>query len=237
MHLAAQPPADLRPQARAGAGDVSRLPATTGLDAMDYRLTDPYLDPPGPGDANYSEISIRLPQTFWCYEPVREPSPIEPPAVAHGYITFGCLNNFCKVTTPTVTAWRQLMQAVPRAPVSSCTPRKGIISSICEISSPRPASNQTASRSSASGRSTSTSNPIMKSISRWNPSPAPAERQLAMHSGWAFPWSRWQAKPPSAGPASPSCQTSAFPIWSPLAPANMFKSPPISPLIRIGLKS
>jgi protein O-GlcNAc transferase len=47
-------------------------PGTTGLAAMDYRLTDPYLDPPsdsGDVDHLYSEKSIRLADTFWCYDP------------------------------------------------------------------------------------------------------------------------------------------------------------------------
>ena len=37
-------------------------PATTGLTAIDYRLTDPYLDPPGGDDRCYAEESIRLPR-------------------------------------------------------------------------------------------------------------------------------------------------------------------------------
>ena len=44
-------------------------PGTTGLPTIDYRLTDPYLDPPGLFDAFYAEESVRLPDTFWCYEP------------------------------------------------------------------------------------------------------------------------------------------------------------------------
>src|SRR5262249_25525781 len=44
-------------------------PSTTGLSQMDYRLTDPFLDPPGIGDENYSEKSIRLQNSFWCYDP------------------------------------------------------------------------------------------------------------------------------------------------------------------------
>src|SRR6185369_3769430 len=45
-------------------------PGTTGLAAIDYRLTDPYLDPPGMFDPFYSEQSIRLPHSFWCYDPL-----------------------------------------------------------------------------------------------------------------------------------------------------------------------
>ena len=52
------------------------LPATTGLHAMDYRLTDPYLDPPGVTDGEYTERSIRLPHCFWCYPPPDEAGPV-----------------------------------------------------------------------------------------------------------------------------------------------------------------
>ncbi len=89
--------------------------STTGLDTIDYRLTDPYLDPPGQGDENYTEKSIHLPRTYWCFEPLPASEPTEPPSLTRGYITFACLNNFCKVTKPALTAWRQLMQAIPRS--------------------------------------------------------------------------------------------------------------------------
>src|SRR5208337_618405 len=45
-------------------------PGTTGLDTIDYRLTDPYLDPPRSADGFYSETSLRLPHSFWCYDPL-----------------------------------------------------------------------------------------------------------------------------------------------------------------------
>jgi protein O-GlcNAc transferase len=35
------------------------------------------------------------------------------PALANGYVTFGCLNNFCKVSEATLTAWCRLLEAVP----------------------------------------------------------------------------------------------------------------------------
>ena len=70
-------------------------PGSTGLAAMDYRLSDPYLDPPGMFEEFSSEKTIRIPDSFWCYEPAgMEVGPL--PAEANGHITFGCLNNFAR---------------------------------------------------------------------------------------------------------------------------------------------
>ena len=44
-------------------------PGSTGLEAIDYRLTDVHLDPAGSHDADYG-TSWRLPATFWCYDPL-----------------------------------------------------------------------------------------------------------------------------------------------------------------------
>src|SRR5205814_6829461 len=91
-------------------------PGTTGLSAIDYRLTDPYLDPPGLFDACYAEESIRLADTFWCYDPLTEPVPIHAlPALQRGSITLGCLNNFCKINDGVLTLWAQVLHAVPQA--------------------------------------------------------------------------------------------------------------------------
>ncbi|HEY3899951.1 MAG TPA: tetratricopeptide repeat protein [Chthoniobacter sp.] len=88
-------------------------PGTTGLHAMDYRLTDPYLDPPGENDGLYSEESMRLPHSFWCYAP-REIVPVnELPALANGYVSFGCLNNSAKINDPVLELWARVLQAVP----------------------------------------------------------------------------------------------------------------------------
>jgi protein O-GlcNAc transferase len=88
-------------------------PGTTGLAAIDYRLTDPYLDPPDASDDDYAEKSLRLPETFWCYDPLTdEPSPGSLPAVAAGQVTFGCLNNFCKVNAQTIALWARVLKAV-----------------------------------------------------------------------------------------------------------------------------
>jgi predicted O-linked N-acetylglucosamine transferase (SPINDLY family) len=89
---------------------------TTGLSTMDYRLTDPYLDPPGQDERFYCEQSVRLPETYWCYQPVIETPPVNTlPALKGGPFTFGCLNNFCKVTPPALAAWSRLLQVMPDA--------------------------------------------------------------------------------------------------------------------------
>jgi predicted O-linked N-acetylglucosamine transferase (SPINDLY family) len=88
-------------------------PGTTGLAAMDYRLTDPFLDAPGSHDHDYCEKSIRLPDTFWCYDPLSEEiEPGELPALRDGRVTFGCLNNFCKASPRTLELWARVLQAV-----------------------------------------------------------------------------------------------------------------------------
>ncbi|HUB26666.1 MAG TPA: tetratricopeptide repeat protein [Tepidisphaeraceae bacterium] len=101
-------------------------PGTTGLEAMDYRFTDPYLDPPGARDGFYSEKSIRLPDSFWCFDPVSsdralyaqadprgEPGPL--PALRNGYITFGSLNNFTKLNDGVLALWARTIKSVDQS--------------------------------------------------------------------------------------------------------------------------
>lgn len=96
-------------------------PGTTGIDAMDYRLSDPRLDPEG-SDHHYSERTVRLADTFWCYDPLAEQSINALPALERGYPTFGCLNNPCKVTDATLQLWGGVMRALPNARLSLLSP-------------------------------------------------------------------------------------------------------------------
>jgi len=87
---------------------------TTGLETIDYRFTDPYLDPPGQSDEFYSEKSIRLPTSYWCYPPPEHAPEVGPlPTLAAGHITFGCLNNYAKVSAAALESWCRILQAVP----------------------------------------------------------------------------------------------------------------------------
>ena len=90
-------------------------PGTTGLKQIDYRLTDPYLDPPGQSDNWYSERSYRLEDSFWCYRPVVSPHPPVSalPALSNGFVTFGCLNNFCKINRQVLELWARVLRSEP----------------------------------------------------------------------------------------------------------------------------
>jgi predicted O-linked N-acetylglucosamine transferase (SPINDLY family) len=90
-------------------------PNTTGLAAMDYRITDPYADPPGQTEAFHTEELVRLPQVAWCCQPSAAPAVGPLPALATGYLTFGSLNNLAKVTPQVVALWSDLLRAVPHS--------------------------------------------------------------------------------------------------------------------------
>ena len=108
-------------------------PGSTGLSTVDYRLSDPHLDPPGTDESVYSERTMRLPETFWCFDPLdgRDIPVNDLPAIANGYITFGCLNNFCKVNEPVLRQWGKVMQGVPSSRLLMMAPegshRQGIL--------------------------------------------------------------------------------------------------------------
>ena len=88
-------------------------PGSTGLSAIDYRLTDPYLDPPGDDDPDAAQEPLRLPDSFWCYDPLTdEPAVNSLPVQASGFVTFGCLNNFVKVNALVLALWARVLRAV-----------------------------------------------------------------------------------------------------------------------------
>ncbi len=99
-------------------------PGTTGLSAMDYRLSDPHLDPPGEHEGWYAEKTVLLPDTFWCYEPLGEVPEVQAlPASQNGYVTFGCLNNFCKVTDQTLDLWAHVIRETKESRLILLSPR------------------------------------------------------------------------------------------------------------------
>ena len=90
-------------------------PNTTGLESMDFCITDDILDPPG-SETLYTEKLLRLPTGFACYQPPADaPAVAPPPAIANGYITFGSFHTLAKINAAVVERWSSLLQRLPDA--------------------------------------------------------------------------------------------------------------------------
>jgi protein O-GlcNAc transferase len=91
-------------------------PDTTGLDSMDYRLTDAYADPPGWSEAFHTEKLVRLPRGFLCYQPPRDAPPVGPaPASQTGVVTFASFNSLAKITPAMLGLWARILLQVPES--------------------------------------------------------------------------------------------------------------------------
>ena len=89
-------------------------PMTSGLDCMDYRISDWVCDPPGRTESHYTEKILRLTHTLCCYRPPGDmPEVNELPASARGYVTFGSFNHPAKIGDQLITLWSDLLKAVP----------------------------------------------------------------------------------------------------------------------------
>lgn len=89
-------------------------PDTTGMSAIDYRLTDAVADPPGDADRWNAERLVRLDGGFLAYQPVVD-APLEeiPPALGRGWVTFGSFNNTAKVTPEVIRVWSEILKQIP----------------------------------------------------------------------------------------------------------------------------
>jgi predicted O-linked N-acetylglucosamine transferase (SPINDLY family) len=91
-------------------------PCTTGLRTIDYRITDPYLDPAAESGEHYTESLLRLPEVAWVYPvPTTAPAPNPLPANSRRVFTFGCLNSPAKLSDACVEAWGRVLKAVPKS--------------------------------------------------------------------------------------------------------------------------
>ncbi len=92
-------------------------PGTTGLDTIDFRITDAVADPPGLTDRLFTEALVRMPGGFLCYRPPEHaPAAREKPPCALGRpFTFGSFNNWAKTSPTTLALWRRVLQAAPGA--------------------------------------------------------------------------------------------------------------------------
>jgi len=89
---------------------------TTGLPALDFRITDKYLDPPGLNRPWYSEKPLYLNASYWCYQPDehgRNAQVQPPPCLDLDRVTFGCLNHPAKINRLCARIWGRLIEKLP----------------------------------------------------------------------------------------------------------------------------
>lgn len=86
--------------------------STTGMKAFDYRIVDEFVAPPHM-QRHYSEKLYYLP-LFCIFSPMGNSPEVTPaPVVRNGYITYGSVNNFTKITDEVLRAWVAILVAVP----------------------------------------------------------------------------------------------------------------------------
>lgn len=89
-------------------------PVTSGLQSMDYLISDITLTPRDSAEA-FTEKLIRLP-TYYVHAPFEDSPPVdELPARQNGYITFGSFNNTSKLSSEVIGLWSAVLKAVPKA--------------------------------------------------------------------------------------------------------------------------
>lgn len=89
---------------------------STGLTAMDYRLTNAEVDPPGLTERYHSETLIRIPDTGIAYRPEPGcPAVNTLPALSSDIFTFASLNNLIKINPSVIKLWRRILDALPHA--------------------------------------------------------------------------------------------------------------------------
>ncbi|MBI5791201.1 MAG: tetratricopeptide repeat protein [Rhodocyclales bacterium] len=91
-------------------------PNTTGLDCIDYRLTDAWADPEGETGEFFSETLWRLPRPFLCYTPPASAPEVQPPpCLDQAVVTFGSFNSRAKLSEECIALWVSVLEAVPNS--------------------------------------------------------------------------------------------------------------------------
>ncbi len=88
-------------------------PATTGLEAMDYRIVDVTTAPRDEGERG-TETLLRLPNGFACFRPPEHaPRVTSPPHTGQGHITFGSFHKLEKIGPAVVESWAVVLRRTP----------------------------------------------------------------------------------------------------------------------------
>lgn len=89
---------------------------STGLTAMDYRITDPWMDPLGQTECYHTEALARLPSGGLAFR--QEPACLAVntlPALTSSELIFASLNTLNKINPIVVHLWGRILRALPQA--------------------------------------------------------------------------------------------------------------------------
>jgi len=90
-----------------------RYPGTTGVSAIEYRLTDEWTDPTGQTEDHYCEKLLRLPGGHLAYEPPEITPRSGPlPALRNGYVTFSFFQTPLKLNSDVLDSLASILANV-----------------------------------------------------------------------------------------------------------------------------
>lgn len=88
---------------------------TTGLPVMDYVIADP-VSINADVAKQFTEQVVHLPYTRMCFTAPPFEIEVNPlPALSTGAVTFGCFQNYSKVSDEVLACWGEILQALPNA--------------------------------------------------------------------------------------------------------------------------
>ncbi|MBC7882253.1 MAG: tetratricopeptide repeat protein [Anaerolineae bacterium] len=91
------------------------FPGSTGLEDIDYHLSDADLTPEASSEYFVEQV-WNVPGLAHCYRPWPDaPDVGSLPALSHDAITFGSFNQWAKLTAETIHLWSQVLKAIPRS--------------------------------------------------------------------------------------------------------------------------
>lgn len=88
-------------------------PATTGLDAVDYYMSDRFVTPLKEFESRFSEKLVFLPALAPFKPHPKSPDVNALPALKNGFITFGSFSRIVKIGKEVVALWARVLHEVP----------------------------------------------------------------------------------------------------------------------------
>ena len=87
--------------------------ATTGLNTMNYFITDKQTDPPELHQKYFKETFIYFPCQFSYASNSEAPKPVYPPCLKNNYVTFGAFHSYKKISDDILKIWNEILKRVP----------------------------------------------------------------------------------------------------------------------------